>query len=460
MGDQSEDCSNIGSEPGLSRRNFLGAGAAVGGALLMGDLLAACGGGSETSASSAATTSSSKQLGDSLRTILGEPQNLLAKGPGEFDINGMLALSGPSSIYGKLQTEGIEMGIEHVEAWTNGKLKFNFTGLDHKGADPQASVQAARSAGQSGSPLLYSSYSWGFGAAVPLIEQAKILSLDPGGGTGPTLQGVPYCYGTRANWPTDPQDGLTKMILKENPEAENWLLVQPEIAPEYNDAVTKYMEKLYAREGVNFLGTELAPIGQTDYATVIQKVKEKDPDVVVFMTFGPDPAYQAKEVIRQGVDAIFGCNEFTPDAVKLAGSAYKDWYFGFDYINALDPPNDWTKLFVEQFEGQRGEAPGYYQAGFYVTTFIFARLMDAVLGAGDDIMSGDAYVKALSGNPSFPHVYGGEGDVLGELVIDLKTHSPSSIPMIGFQSEGDGSIDGIVPLATYNIGGRDFQLQS
>lgn len=470
MSEQSEDRSHLegrGQHSGgaslLSRRKFLGAGATVGGALLLGDILAACGGGSSSTAAgttAGGSSASSKKLGEELRQILGTPKNLMKQGPGDYKINAMLALTGPASIYGKLQLEGIELAIEHIEAWSDGNLKFDLTALDNKGAEPQASVQAARTAGESGSPLCINSFSWGFGASIPLIEQYEILSLDPGGGTGPIFQGVPFCYGTRANWPTDPQNGLTRLIRTKNPDAKNWALIQPEIAPEYNDAVTKYVEDLYAREGLNFLGTELAPIGQTDYSTVIQKVKEKEPDVVITMSYADDPAYQAKDAVRQGLDAIFGACDFTPEAVKLAGSAYADWYVGFDYLNTIEPPNVWTKLFVDQFEATRGETPIYYQAGYYVTTFIYAQLMDAVLGAGGDITKGESYLKALTASPSFPHVYGGKGKTLGKMVIDLKSHSPSSIPMTAFQAEGNGDINGVVPEASYNVGGREFKLLS
>jgi hypothetical protein len=44
------------------------------------------------------------------------------------------------------------------------------------------------------------------------------------------------------------------------------------------------------------------------------------------------------------------------------------------------------------------------------------------------------------------------------MVLDLKTHSPSAIPMIAFKDNGTGSYEDITQLATYDIGGRDFKL--
>lgn len=215
----------------LTRRRFLERTAVVGGALAAGNILAACGDDDDEGGNAP----SGQNLGKQLQDILGKPENLLAKGPGNFDVIGSWPLTGPGSIYGKLQSEGFKFGADHVEAWTNGKLKFQVEAVDNGGGDPQKSVANARQAGLAHEPIFPTSYIFGFGAQPALIAQYKMLSLDPGGGTGPLAIGLPYCYGFRASYPQDLIPGLLKTITRLNSDVSKLAVVDAEV----NEASTR-----------------------------------------------------------------------------------------------------------------------------------------------------------------------------------------------------------------------------
>jgi branched-chain amino acid transport system substrate-binding protein len=438
------------NEERLSRRHFLAGAAAVGTALASGNLLAACGGsdssGGASGGSAASLTPAEKELGDRLRSILGPPENLLKSGPGRFDTSAMFGLSGTGAGTGKAQQAGHIFGAKHVKAWTDGKLDLNTKYYDHKSGDPQASSNAVRQAGLAGNPFMIMSFSFGFGAVPPVAEQFKILCLDPGGGTGPIFYGLPYCYGTRASWPEAPQAGLTKTIKALHPDAKRFAVVSAQVSDAWNTQIKKTMTALYKQEGIELIDFVLGEVGSTDYSTLVSKLRALNPDCTVFMTFGLDPGYQAREVKRQGMGGIFAASERQKESVEVAGETFKDWYFGFDSLNVKNPTNDWTQLFVEEFAKTNQGTPGIYEAGYYVNAFAHALLMDRVIGAGDDISKGESYVKALEADPKFPHVYGGNGKTLGEMVLDLKTHSPSAIPMIAFKDNGSGKYEDITQL--------------
>jgi hypothetical protein len=184
-----------------------------------------------------------------------------------------------------------------------------------------------------------------------------------------------------------------------------------------------------------------------------------NPDVVLWTTFGTDIAYQAKEMQSQGVNVINAAVDFIPQPVSLAGTAYKGWYFGLDYLNYLNPPSPWGKFFNTQWRKDHGGTPpAYYNAGDYITAFATAMIIDRILGFGGSVHNGDDYVKALNQNPVFPHVYGGSAAVNGKMVINTTTHGPSAIPLLLFQGKGTGNVLDITPLATYNLNGTDFKL--
>jgi branched-chain amino acid transport system substrate-binding protein len=463
MRDESE--LNLAELAAMTRRRFMSRSALAGSALAAGGLLAACGSddNNDTAAGGDAATAPAAGSGvaDELQKILGKPANILSKGPGTLKVAGQFALTGAGSIYGQLQSDGWKYGAQHVAEWTGGKLKFDTKYYDNKSGVPQAEAAAGRQAGLSGVPVLVSSYIFGFGAITPFSKQYKMFTPDPGGGAGPIpgpFAGAPYCYGFRASYPTDCLDGIVKSFTEEFPDKKRIATVQPVIAPPYNNAVKDYEDKLFQQFNVQHVGEQLAPLGANNYSATVQKLKQLNPDIVIWTTFGTDVAYQAKEMRRQGLgDVLNAAVDFNPTLAKLAGPALKDWYFGFDYLNTVDPPSDWTKFFVENWKkDHNGVLPSFYNAADYITAFAVAELIDRILESGGDIHNGDDYVKALEQDPSFPHVYGGKGSELGKIVIDTKTHSPKAITMLLFQAEGTGNVKDIKPLATYNVKAAEY----
>jgi ABC-type branched-subunit amino acid transport system substrate-binding protein len=407
-------------------------------------------------------TSANPALTSELQSILGKPTNIIAKGPGKLKVGAQLPLTGQGSDYGTLQGDGWRYGVQHVAAWTQNKLVFDTSYYDNQSGVPAAEAAAGRQAGLSGVPFLLSSYIFGFGAIFPYIKQYKMFSPDPGGGTGPIpgpFAGAPYAYGFRAPYPTGMMDGVVKYLRQKYPTKTKWVSVQPVIAPPYNNAVASYESKLWSQYGVHHLGEVMAPLGSTNYSSSIEKIKSLNPDVVLWTTFGTDIAYQAKEMQRQGVNVVNAAVDFIPQPVSLAGTAYKGWYFGLDYLNYINPPSPWGKFFATHWRKDHGGAePAFYNAGDYITAFATAMIIDRILGSGGDIKSGDSYVKALEQNPTFPHVYGGTASANGTIVIDKTTHGPNAIPLLLFQGQGTGNVKDITPLATYNLNGSDFKL--
>jgi branched-chain amino acid transport system substrate-binding protein len=454
----------------LTRRRFIGRSAVAGSAVAATGVLAACGSSSSSKSSSsasggsstAASSGSSSAAGKQLQEILGEPKNILAKGPGTLKVAAQLALTGAGSVYGVTQGAGWSYGVKQVSAWTNGKLNLDTKFYDNQSGVPQAEAAAGRNAGLSGVPVLLSSYIFGFGAILPFSAQYKMFTPDPGGGAGPIpgpFEGKPYCYGFRSGYPTDCFDGIVKYLTMKQPTKKKWVLLQPVIAPPYNDAVEAYTKKLFAQYGLTDLGQVLAPLGATDYSSTIQKLKALNPDVVLYSSFGTDVAYQAKQAVSAGATWLSAGVDFQNVLAKLGGSALKGWYLGFDYLNVQTPNNDWAKYFIKEWKAShKGVAPDYYNAGDYCTAFAVAALVDRILGAGGDITDGSQYVTQLEANSTFPHVYGGSGGKTGEIVIDKTTHSPSALEMQLFQPPANGQVSPVKALANYNIKAANFQL--
>jgi ABC-type branched-subunit amino acid transport system substrate-binding protein len=224
----------------------------------------------------------------------------------------------------------------------------------------------------------------------------------------------------------------------------------------YNPVKNK-LAQIVGDHGMTLDGMYPTPIGATDFSSVISKLKATDPDIVQLSIWGPDPGYFAKQAAAAGLRAqVIGC-EYTPTAVKVAGSAYDNYWFGMDAFDFDKPPNPLSKFFMKAYTKKFGEPPSlFYSPNYFETTLAFWDLARRVAKSGGDINKGADLQKELEANPTFASVYGGSSSSVGSLVIDLKTHSVAHRPMV--LGKAHGATVGFSPLATFDVGARDFKV--
>ena len=451
------------SESLLSRRRFL---------QLTGGMVAAAGGlaGPATAlARPTAAAASTAALGAQLRDLLGTPTHLIAKGPGNFHTEGHFPISGADAS-GRQMAGGFTLGSQHVAAWTNGKLNFQNKYYDNDSGNPQKEIYAAKQAGLDGATLFTNSNLFGFGSCPPIMKDYGMFGLDAGGGTGPIpgpFEGLPFCYGTREPFPVGQMDGMVMTVQRLHKGVKRFVFVNADVAPNYNAAVETYFRAMCKRLNIEFVQWILAPLGMTDYSATVEQVKGLNPDVTVWTTFGTDTAYQARAAVQQGLKSINLGIDFTAASCAAAGSAFKGWYQGLAYPDNNNPPNQWAKLIHDSWvsgpgkSASNGLVPGNYVYNYYQAAFVYAFLMDTVIGMGADIHKGESYIAAMNAMNSFPHPYSppSPGLKAGTLVINKTTHSPDKISMICFQPLGTGNPLDIKIVSNFNMLGADLVLK-
>ena len=168
-----------------------------------------------------------------------------------------------------------------------------------------------------------------------------------------------------------------------------------------------------------------------------------------------DPGYFMKQYVLSGINKPVFTFADTIAARQVAGPAYNDLYFAFDYFDADHPTNPWAKFFVSEFEKiEPGYKPDFYSANTYEDFFTLWDCVRRVLKKGGNVRDGVQLDAALQANPSFKSLYGGSATSVGTLSFDLKDHSVSTRPMRILQFH-NGTMN---TLATFDIGGRDFRL--
>jgi branched-chain amino acid transport system substrate-binding protein len=446
-----------GATPGRSRRLLM---LAVFAAFIASLVLAACGGsnsttgGGETAAEESGGgggASSSASAKEFLKLTGISEKGAEALNGQEFKLGAILPLSGPGAAYATEEQNGVLLAVEQMKEVLG--MNVDYEVLDHKSGDPQAGAAAARQLGINGFGTAVNSYYGVFGSTLPEIQKYKMLSLDPGGGTGNGLKGQEYFWGARANTPDDGIPAL-RYFKETEPNRKKVAMVIWDAGAEYIDPIEEHLKEEVAADGMTYTGTIKQKIGETDYSSVISDLRSMNPDIVWLTSYGADPGYFMKQYVNSGLKAQVIGAEFTPAAAKIAGSAYNEFDFANDYFNFAEPPNPFSKYFMEQYESQFGETPNiFYEPNYYETGIVYAVLAARVAESGGDINSGEELNKALEENPEFPSVYGGSSSEVGKLVFNKETHDPEVRPVALVRATEPPQV-----LAEWNIGGTEFKV--
>ncbi len=435
------------------------------GLMLGGPLLAACGSSASKSAATAAPGGtpggtatgggSSSGAGAKLIDIL-KIDKSVAGGGKTWQMGAVLALTGPGSYYGKTMTNGINLAVKHIKA--AGGPDIQVTTLDHKSGDAQAGVDAMRQLVAKKVPAKLASYVDDLGAMLPATEQAKMFTLDGGGGTSIFGQGKPYFYGTRAITPNDALPGALKYLKKAMPGKTKLGYIVWDLGEPVNGEIKADLLAKATAQGFEFNGLyEVYPVGASDYSTLIPKIKANLPDILIAYGSGQDPGHFSSQWYTSGGTLCpFIGFELTPDGVNAAKGAYDKYGFTFaaDYFDENVGVNPLAKLFISEFQAEYKLFPDFYAANFYENTLAMWDMIRRVLKKGGDINSGEQLDAAFQADLSAASVYGGDATTVGQYKIDPKTHSVIRRPM-GIFEQKDGKVKA---LAYYDINGDDYRL--
>ncbi len=412
-----------------------------------------------STAGSASTSPSGSTVGASgvgaeLIAALGIPATAKLGGGITWQMGTVLALTGNGSFYGKTMGRGIDLAVKHIKAAGGPDIKVVYK--DHKSGDPQAGVQAMTELGTSGVPAKLASYGDDILAMLPLTQQYKCLTLDGGGGNGGSGQRQDYFWGTRALTGVDMLGGLFRYIGETLPDAKTMGFVGWDLGAVVNADIKALVLAPLKGTTLTHNGLyELAPPNSTDYVSLLTKVKNNEPDVLLVEIYGQDPGFFLDQSQAANLKTkVFGV-EFTPDGLNASKGAMDKvgWTFSTDFFNADEATSKLGKLFVREFKAAYGDSPDFYAANYYEDTLAMWDIIRRVLAKGGDINSGTVLQEGLKENYAFASVYGGDDTTVGSFEFDADTHSLKRRPMGVFRYKDKK----VTTLATFNIGAADYK---
>ncbi len=370
-----------------------------------------------------------------------------------FDIGAVYPETGPGAVYSSHLADVPKLAFKHIAAM--GGPTFELVLKDNKSGDAGAGVQAVRELGFAHVPMMLSSYAADLGAMLAGIKQYKILSIDGSGGAPIFTQGSPYYWGSIAISPTDALPGMIRFINKRFPtkQPKTVSFIGWDIGTS-GDKVAADAARYFTDANMTLGVDERSRIGSTDYSSNLQKIKASEPDFVCAVIYGQDLGYFLKQYALAGIDKPVVAFTHSISAQQIAGAAYENLFFVFDYFDAARPANPWAEFFVREFYALEGPRfpPDFYAANTYEDIFTFWDCIRRVLARGGDPHDGAQLDAAFRAKPTFASLYGGDARHAGEIVFDPHTHSVKKRPMTVGQWKGGR----VVPLAHFDIGGGNF----
>lgn len=173
-----------------------------------------------------------------------------------------------------------------------------------------------------------------------------------------------------------------------------------------------YAKKLVESLGGEVVGEEYAPSGTTDFSSIVNKIKQAEPDVIFSAVAGNDSVYFYTDCSQYGIDmntvpiCSVACHEGT---VKGIGEAAVGSYSCFGYFNALD--TEQSKAFVDKYKSLYGTETTVNNGA--EATYHGVYLLAAAIKAANSLESSDIIAAAAGLSVDTP---------AGTIKMDDKNH--------------------------------------
>jgi branched-chain amino acid transport system substrate-binding protein len=346
-------------------------------------------------------------------------------------------LSGDVATYGRSSVEGIELAIEEINeaGGINGK-EIEIIKYDNKSEESEATTLTTRLMTQDKVlAVMGPATSGAFKATLPVAMQNKIPAASGSAtaddvtvdGNGVKEYAFRICF-------SDSYQGTGMANYALNNLNKKRAVIIMDSSSDYGKGLAENFVKTFEAGGGTIVAKEAYVAGDTDFNSVVTKIKGEDFDVIFIPGYYQEAGLIIKQAREQGIDVpILGADGFdSPELVNLAGAeALNEVYFSNHYSSLDQDPV--VQNFIKSFEEKYNKQPDAFHAlGYDLAKFIVEGVERA------EKLDGESVKKALEATTDFKGVTGNfsvdenHNPVKALIVIELKDgkqHSSERLSM-------------------------------
>jgi len=334
-------------------------------------------------------------------------------------------LSGNVATYGRSSVEGIELAIKEINkaGGIDGK-EIELVKYDNKSDVAEATTLTTKLITQDKVlAVMGPATSGAFKGTIPVAMQNKV-PVASGSATADDVtvdeNGVKeYAFRICFN---DSYQGTGMANYALNNLKLSKAVVIMDSSSDYGKGLAENFVKTFEAGGGTIVAQEAYVAGDTDFNSIITKIKGKDFDVIFIPGYYEEAGLIIKQAREQGIDVpILGADGFdSPELVNLAGAdALNKVYFSNHYSSLDQDPV--VQDFIKAFEAEYGKQPDAFSAlGYDLAKFV----VDGVKRA--EKLDGESIKSALEETSDFKGVTGNfsvdenHNPVKALIVIELK----------------------------------------
>ena len=333
-------------------------------------------------------------------------------------------LTGEVSSYGTAERNGAQLAIDEFNAREDKPFTVEGVEIDSKG-DPAESTtaaiklidedQVAAIVGPATSAPSISTYQAATDKQTPVVSPSATQVDAMLNGDTPYESAWRVCF-------EDSYQGAAMAIYAYDTLGDKKAAVINETS-DYGQGLAKTFKEKFESLGGEVVAQEQYNAKDTDFASILTKIKGKDFDVLYIAGYYGEAGLIIKQARESGIDCnIVGADGF--ESEKLAELAGKEnlnnvWYTTcYTTVNASDE----LKSFIDDYTAKYDQAPNMFSALAYDATNLVLDQLEATGKTGAEL--NEAIKKAdFSG-------------LTGSFVFDEKTHTPKKTVLVVNQKDG------------------------
>ncbi|HEX4328799.1 MAG TPA: branched-chain amino acid ABC transporter substrate-binding protein [Burkholderiales bacterium] len=289
-------------------------------------------------------------------------------------------LTGSQAHIGQDIKDGVQLGVDDLNAQNpevgGRKIKFELVAEDDE-ADPTKAANVAQKLVDAKVVGVIGHFN--SGASIPaskVYSDAGIPQISPSS-TNPkyTQQGFKTTFRVVAN--DDQQGPVNAKYALEELKAKKIAVIDDSTA--YGQGLADTFTKTAKDGGAEIVAQEHTTDKDTDFKSILTKIKAKKPDLIFFGGIDPQAGPMKKQMKELGLPAklMGGDGIQTPNYIKLAGDAAEGTYASLPGLPKDQMPGG--KHFLEKFKAKTGKDVELYAPMGYDAVFVF---YDAMKRAG------------------------------------------------------------------------------